>query len=84
MRTFCINSIINYDNRKLSYEYSKLLNDMAKWLAMWIGSIIVFVAFIIVTQVLLLGDREFQSSGDEGFKLLYPNDLSSKWTSFHY
>ncbi|MBA4462305.1 MAG: hypothetical protein H2B00_07310 [Nitrosopumilaceae archaeon] len=49
--------------------------DMAKWLAMWIGSITVFAAFILVTQVLLLGDREFQSSGDEGFKLLYPNDL---------
>lgn len=48
---------------------------MAKWLAMWIGSITVFAAFILVTQVLLLGDREFQSSGDEGFKLLYPNDL---------
>ena len=42
---------------------------------MWVGSITVFVAFIIVTQILLLGDREFQSSGDEGFKLLYPNDL---------
>ena len=49
--------------------------NMAKWLAMWIGSITVFAAFILITQVLLLGDREFQSSGDEGFKLLYPNDL---------
>lgn len=48
---------------------------MAKWLAMWVGSITVFVVFIIVTQLLLLGDRGFQSSGDEGFKLLYPNDL---------
>lgn len=48
---------------------------MVKWLAMWVGSITVFIAFIIVTQILLLGDREFQSSGDEGFKLLYPNDL---------
>ena len=48
---------------------------MAKWLAMWIGSITIFVVFIIVTQVLLLGDRGFQDSGDEGFKLLYPKDL---------
>jgi hypothetical protein len=48
---------------------------VAKWLALWIGSIVAFGAFIIATQVLLLGDREFQSSGDEGFKLLYPNDL---------
>jgi len=48
---------------------------VAKWLVLWIGSVVVFGAFIIVTQVLLLGDREFQPSGDEGFKLLYPNDL---------
>ncbi len=48
---------------------------MAKWVAMWTGSIAAFVVFIIVTQVLLGGDREFQSSGDEGFKLLYPQDL---------
>jgi hypothetical protein len=55
---------------------------MAKWLAMWIGSITVFVVFIIVTQVLLLGDRGFQSSGDEGFKLLYPKDLSVSGVHF--
>ena len=49
---------------------------MAKWLAMWTGSIAAFVIFFIVTQILLEGDREFLQSGDEGFKLLYPKDLN--------
>jgi len=48
---------------------------MAKWLAMWTGSIAAFVVFIIVTQILLGGDRDFPESGDEGFKMLYPQDL---------
>jgi len=48
---------------------------MAKWLVLWTGSIAAFVVFVIVTQILLGGDRGFQSSGDEGFKLLYPQDL---------
>ncbi len=48
---------------------------MAKWGAMWTGSIGAFVVFIIVTQILLGGDREFPASGDEGFKMLYPKDL---------
>jgi hypothetical protein len=48
---------------------------MAKWLVMWTGSIAAFVVFVIITQILLGGDREFQTSGDEGFKLLYPQDL---------
>ncbi len=48
---------------------------MAKWTAMWIGSITAFIVFIIVTQILLGGDREFLASGDEGFKMLYPKDL---------
>jgi len=48
---------------------------MAKWLIMWTGSIAAFIVFVIITQILLGGDREFQSSGDEGFKLLYPKDL---------
>jgi len=42
---------------------------------MWIGSITAFIVFIIVTQILLGGDREFLASGDEGFKMLYPKDL---------
>jgi len=49
---------------------------MAKWVAMWIGSITAFVIFIIVTQILLEGDREFLETGDEGFKMLYPKDLN--------
>ena len=49
---------------------------MAKWLAMWTGSIAAFVIFIMVTQILVEGDREFPVSGDEGFKLLYPKDLN--------
>jgi len=49
---------------------------MAKWLVMWTGSIIAFVIFFIVTQILLGVDREFLQSGDEGFKLLYPKDLN--------
>lgn len=49
---------------------------MAKWLAMWTGSIAAFVIFFIVTQILLGVDREFLQSGDEGFKLLYPKDLN--------
>jgi len=48
---------------------------MAKWVAMWTGSIGAFVVFVIVTQLLLGVDREFQISGDAGFKLLYPTDL---------
>ena len=48
---------------------------MAKWTAMWVGSIAAFVVFVIVTQILLGGDREFSESGDEGFKMLYPQDL---------
>jgi len=48
---------------------------MAKWLVMWTGSIAAFVVFVIITQILLGGDREFQASGDEGFKMLYPQDL---------
>ena len=42
---------------------------------MWTGSIAAFVVFVIITQILLGGDRGFQASGDEGFKLLYPQDL---------
>lgn len=42
---------------------------------MWTGSIAAFVVFVIVTQILLGGDRGFQSSGEEGFKILYPEDL---------
>jgi len=49
---------------------------MVKWLAMWTGSIAAFVIFFIVTQSLLEGDREFIESGDQGFKLLYPQDLN--------
>ncbi len=49
---------------------------MAKWIAMWTGSIAAFIIFFIVTQSLLGGDREFLESGDEGFKLLYPKDLN--------
>ena len=49
---------------------------MAKWLAMWTGSIAAFIIFFIVTQILLGVDREFLQSGDEGFKLLYPKDLN--------
>lgn len=49
---------------------------MAKWVAMWTGSITAFVIFFIVTQSLLEGDREFLESGDQGFKLLYPKDLN--------
>ena len=49
---------------------------MAKWVAMWTGSIAAFVIFFIVTQSLLEGDREFLESGDQGFKLLYPKDLN--------
>lgn len=49
---------------------------MAKWLVMWTGSIVAFVIFFIVTQILLGVDREFLQSGDEGFKLLYPKDLN--------
>ena len=48
---------------------------MAKWTAMWVGSITAFVIFVIITQILLGGDREFPVSGDEGFKMLYPQDL---------
>lgn len=48
---------------------------MAKWVAMWTGSIVAFVIFVIVTQSMLEGDREFLESGDQGFKLLYPKDL---------
>jgi len=43
---------------------------------MWMGSIIAFVIFFIVTQILLEGDREFPVSGDEGFRMLYPKDLN--------
>jgi hypothetical protein len=42
---------------------------------MWVGSITAFVIFVIITQILLGGDREFPVSGDEGFKMLYPQDL---------
>ena len=49
---------------------------MAKWIAMWAGSISAFVIFFIVTQSLLEGDREFLESGDQGFKILYPKDLN--------
>jgi len=49
---------------------------MAKWVAMWTGSIAAFVIFVIVTQSMLEGDREFLESGDQGFKLLYPKDLN--------
>ena len=49
---------------------------MAKWLAMWTGSIAAFIVFIIITQILLVGDREFPTSGDDGFKMLYPQDLN--------
>jgi hypothetical protein len=49
---------------------------MAKWVAMWVGSIVAFVIFVIVTQSMLEGDREFLESGDQGFKLLYPKDLN--------
>jgi hypothetical protein len=42
---------------------------------MWTGSITAFVIFVIVTQILLGGDRGFSESGDEGFKMLYPQDL---------
>ncbi len=55
---------------------------MAKWLAMWIGSITAFVIFFIVTQILLGVDREFLQSGDEGFKLLYPKDLNVRGVHF--
>lgn len=48
---------------------------MAKWLVMWTGSIAAFVIFVTITQILLGGDRGFQSEGDEGFKILYPKDL---------
>jgi len=48
---------------------------MAKWLLMWTGSVAAFVLFIVISQVLLGGDREFPESGDEGFKMLYPQDL---------
>jgi len=48
---------------------------MAKWVAMWTGSIVAFVIFVFVTQSMLEGDREFLESGDQGFKLLYPKDL---------
>ena len=30
---------------------------------------------LLITQILLGGDREFPISGDEGFKMLYPQDL---------
>jgi len=49
---------------------------MAKWSAMWIGSIAAFVIFFFITQSFLEGDREFIESGDRGFKLLYPKDLN--------
>ncbi len=58
---------------------------MAKWLAMLTGSIAAFVVFVIVTQILLGGDREFPVSGDEGFKILYPQDLQlNKTNSYPY
>jgi len=49
---------------------------------MWMGSIIAFVIFFIITQILLEGDREFPVSGDEGFKMLYPKDLNV--TGIHF
>jgi len=55
---------------------------MAKWRAMWMGSITAFVIFFIVTQILLEDDREFPVSGDEGFKMLYPKDLNV--TGIHF
>jgi len=55
---------------------------MAKWLGMWTGSIAAFIIFFIVTQSILEGDREFLESGDEGFKLLYPQDLNV--TGIHF
>jgi hypothetical protein len=48
---------------------------MAKWTAMWAGSVTVFVVFVVISQILLGEDREFLESGDEGFKMLYPQDL---------
>jgi len=57
-------------------------NSMAKWTAMWTGSIGAFVLFIIITQILLGVDREFPESGDEGFKMLYPQDLPLKEVHF--
>ena len=48
---------------------------MAKWTVMWAGSITAFVVFVVISQILLGGDREFPVSGDEGFKMLYPQDL---------
>ena len=48
---------------------------MAKWTAMWIGSIASFIIFVVISQILLGGDREFPVSGDEGFKMLHPQDL---------
>ena len=55
---------------------------MAKWVAMLTGSIVVFVVFVIVTQILLGGDREFPVSGDGGFKMLYPQDLQQNEVHF--
>ena len=51
---------------------------MVKWLVMWTGSIAAFVIFFVVTQSMLEGDRGFLESGDEGFKILYPQDLDVK------
>ncbi len=49
---------------------------MAKWAVMWAGTIASFVVFVTVATIILLGgDREFPTSGDHGFKLLYPTDL---------
>ncbi len=42
---------------------------------MWVGSIASFIIFVVISQILLGGDREFPVSGDEGFKMLYPQDL---------
>lgn len=43
---------------------------------MWTGSIAAFIIFVIITQILLEGDRNFPESGDDGFKMLYPQDLN--------
>ena len=55
---------------------------MAKWIAMWTGSVTAFIVFIIVTHIILGGDREFPESGDEGFKMLYPKDLQLNGVHF--
>ena len=47
---------------------------MAKWLVLWTGSITAFVAFIIITQLIVPEDR--YPSHETGIKIAYTKDLT--------